>query len=269
MRKSSLGMLCSYLITEENMKNTNFHDHREILLSLIDCLSKKYKKDSILPVLCQIYNDDINDYTTSAIKKYLETNDIHTYVNTDINSCDAEILIRVIPLVFYLVHHPYIDQEKRYTMIEDVIRLTHTHPVAIISAIIYGTMLFSYIENKNMDEEVEKIFRYIWTRVEYRDWLNDFRIFVHVDRIRKLHIEDISTSTYVIDALTTSLWSVLCSFDYQTGLDKLGSITTNKTLHLLSSALIGAKYGLDSINTESIKDELNLFESIIKRYENS
>ena len=102
MNSYALGMMVSSLIEHENSKNNTFHDHRAILLDLSNSLLKVYKKENFRDILCDLYNNDLNDCTTLAIKRYLKTKDEFESPNKDMNTNDAEVLIRCIPLAFYL-----------------------------------------------------------------------------------------------------------------------------------------------------------------------
>jgi len=270
MDSYSLGMIASCLIAEHNTKNSGFHDHRTILNNLVNSLSSTHKKSRYWDVLCESYNDNINDSTKQAVVKYLKDKDSHEAANIDINSNDAEVLIRVIPLVFYIVHHSYLNNEKRYGMIIDAVSLTHRHPISVISALIYSTLLQCYIENKVIDSELYDLFKYLKTKLEYRDWLHSFDLFIHIDRIKVLHREDVANSMYILDTLIISAWSVTASFDFDSSLDILSQMTDNNIIHVIAGALRGARYGIKQIKEEEInkiKTDLTLYEDIIKRYE--
>jgi len=266
MDARTIGMIISSLKEQENNKNPHFHDHKRIILTLISSLSFKYKKDSILSILCDVYNDGIEDNTSNSIKHYLTHKDLHESTLKDISSNDCEILIRVIPLVFYFAYHKYIDDNKRYSMITEITKLTHSHPISVISSIIYSSLLLSLIENKVMDDEIEKVFNYLKEDLEYRDWLNQFVKFIHVDRIKVLHREDVSNSTYVLDTLTLSLWSVLTSYDYNSAIDRIKEITSNTTIIILAAALAGAKYSIDNNTKDKYIEEIKYLKEIIKNY---
>ena len=270
MDSYSLGMIASCLIAEQNTKNDSFRDHTTILSSLISSLSSTHKKSRYWEVLCSSYNDDVNDSTKQAITKYLDTNDAYEAANIDINSNDAEVLIRVIPLTFYIAHHSYLPNEKRYTMIIDAITLTHRHPISIISSLIYSTLLLCYLENKVIDTELYNLFKYLKTKLEYRDWLNSFKLFEHIDRVKVLHREDVSNSLYILDTLVISAWSVTASFDFESSLDILSQMTNNNIIHVVAAALRGARYGIEQIKKEDldkIEKDLEQYKDIIKRYE--
>lgn len=270
MDSYSLGMIASCLVAEQNTKNSVFRDHTAILSSLTSSLSSTYKKTRYWDVLCSSYNTDIDDSTKYAITKYLANKDIHESANIDINSNDAEILIRVIPLTFFIAYHDYLTNEKRYNMIIDAVSLTHRHPVSIISSLIYSTLLLCYIENKVIDTELYELFSYLKDKLEYRDWLNSFNLFVHIDRIKVLHREDVANSLYILDTLIIAAWSVTASFDYESSLNILSQMTDNNVIHVIAGALRGARYGIQQIKEEELKmieKDLNLYKNIIKRYE--
>lgn len=270
MKSKAIGMMLSGLIEERNSKNIAFQDHRTILLDLSNSLSKIYKKEVYREVLCNLYNNDINDCTSNAIKKYLSTKDEFECTNKDMHTNDAEVLIRIIPLALYISYRDYISKEKQYEMFEEVAKFTHAHPVSIISSMIFGTLLIGYIRDYVLDEEMYLLIEYLKNKMEYRDWTKEFEPYVHLDRIRVLHREEVSNSSYVVDALTTAMWAVTASYDYESSKRILEEESSNNITRVLAGALRGARYGYEQIDEkdkQELEKETEFFNKIIKRYE--
>ena len=270
MKSKAIGMMISSLIEENNSRNVAFQDHRAILLDLSNSLSRIYKKEEYREVLCNLYNNDIDDCTTLAIKKYLKSGDSFDSPNKDMHTNDAEVLIRVIPLALYISYRDYISKEKQYEMFEEVAKFTHAHPVSIISSMIFGTLLIGYIRDYVLDEEMYLLIEYLKNRMEYRDWTKEFEPYVHLDRIRVLHREEVSNSSYVVDSLTTAMWAVTASFDYESSKRILEEESSNNITRVISGALRGARYGYEQIDEEDkqkFEKESDMFIKIIKRYE--
>lgn len=270
MKSYAIGMMISSLIEEHNSKNGIFHDHRRILLELSNNLSRVYKKDGFKDILCDLYKDGVNDCTSQAINRYLKTLDAFESPNKDMHTNDAEVLIRVIPLALYISYRPYIEKSRQYEMLEEITKITHVHPVSVIASIIFGTLLIGYVRGDVLDEEMYILFEYLKEKMEYRDWLSQFIAYEHLDRIRVLHREEVSNSSYVIDALTTAMWSVTASFDYESSKRILEEESSNNITRVIAGALRGARYGYDQIDNETkelLKDETEFFNKLIKRYE--
>ena len=270
MNSYALGMMVSSLIEHENSKNDTFHDHRAILLDLSNSLLKVYKKENFRDILCDLYNDDLNDCTTLAIKRYLKTKDEFESPNKDMNTNDAEVLIRCIPLAFYLSYRTYVSKNRQYDMFEEIAKITHRHPISVIASMVFGTLLVGYVRNEVLDEEMYLLMEYLKNRMEYRDWINEFEAYVHLDRIRVLHREEVSNSGYVLDSLTTAMWSVTASFDYESSKRILEEESSNNITRVIAGALRGARYGFDQIDNETkvkLEKEIEIFNKIIKRYE--
>ena len=270
MNSHALGMMISSLTEEHNTKNDAFHDHRHILLELSNNLSKVYKKDNFRGILCDLYNDGLDDCTSQAINRYLKTQDEFGSPNKDMHTNDAEVLIRAIPLALYIAYRPYIEKSRQYEMFEEIAKITHVHPIGVISTVIFGTLLIGYIRNDVLDDEMYLLFEYLKAQMEYRDWIHSFEAYIHLDRIRVLHREEVSNSNYVLDALTTAMWSVTASFDYESSKRILEEESSNNITRVIAGALRGARYGYEQIDNETkelLKDETEFFDKLIKRYE--
>ncbi len=230
--------------------------------SLTFCLAEALTKDFNLNTISQNFIDwcynnywtargdvfDIGNATKIAIDNLRNGVQPDLAGGTDASSNGNGSLMRILPLVFYLMDKPL---KERYEITKQVSSITHGHIRSIISC-------FYYLEfARQLVEQKDKFTIYKNLQTEIPDFLHSLSIntaeIVLFDRLLKGDIfdlpeEKISSSGYVLHTLEASIWCLLTTDNYSKAVLKavnLGSDTD--TTGAVCGGLAGLLYGYENI----------------------
>lgn len=164
------------------------------------------------------------------------------------NSNGNGSLMRILPLVFYLLDKPV---EQRYLFTKEISSITHMHVRSVISCFYYLEFARCLITGMEKNKAYEVL----------KKQVSDFLVSRHInpaeinrfDRLLKgsifeLNESDIQCSGYVLHTLEAAIWCILTTKDYKDAVLKavnLGDDTD--TTAAVTGGLAGLIYGCDGI----------------------
>lgn len=191
---------------------------------------------------------DIGMTTTKAILKLKQGTPPERAGGTDEFSNGNGSLMRISPLLFYLMDHP-IDQ--RFKIIKQVSSITHGHIRSVIACFYYLEFTRLLLEQKDKFEVYEHL------QIEIPQCLSALSVnpseIAVFDRLLKENIyetaeEKIQSSGYVLHTLEASMWCLLTTNNYKDAVLKavnLGGDTD--TTGAVTGGLVGLLYGQEDI----------------------
>lgn len=197
---------------------------------------------------------DIGIATSQAIERLAKGEQPDLAGGFDVSSNGNGSLMRIAPLLFYLLDQPIND---RFEITKQVSSITHGHIRSVIAC-------FYYLEfARLLFEQQDKFDVYKNLQTEITTHLNSLSInpteVALFDRLLKKNIyelteENIFSSGYVLHTLEASIWCLLTTENYKDAVLKavnLGEDTD--TTGAVTGGLAGLLYGLGNIPTNWIK----------------
>ena len=145
-------------------------------------------------------------------------------------------LMRILPFVFTNLG----DKE-----IEEISSLTHAHFKSKLCCKMYVKIARRLIKGMPIDEAVYK------TAVDYQKELKEIENFTDFFDLKKLNIEQISGSGYVVDTLKAALWCIIKTDNYRDCIKLAVSLGEDTdTVAAVAGGLAGIIYGCDGFDTD-------------------
>ena len=145
-------------------------------------------------------------------------------------------LMRILPFVFTNLG----DKE-----IEEISSLTHAHFKSKLCCKMYVKIARRLIKGMPIDEAVYK------TAVDYQKELKEIENFTDFFDLKKLNIEQISGSGYVVDTLKAALWCIIKTDNYRDCVKLAVSLGEDTdTVAAVAGGLAGIIYGCDGFDTD-------------------
>ncbi len=247
-----------------NQPPGTFSDDTSLTLCLAEALTKEFDLTIIAKNFMAWYKDnfwtahgdvfDIGIATGQAIDRLNKGSKPELAGSTDVSSNGNGSLMRIAPLLFYLLDKPI---EERYEITKQVSSITHGHIRSVISCFYYLEFARQLFEEKDKFE----IYKNLQSEV------SNFLISLSVDpaelelfdgllkeNIYELPEENIRSNGYVIFTLEASIWCLMNTVNYKAAVLKavnLGSDTD--TTAAVTGGLAGLLYGFPSIPSHWIK----------------
>lgn len=196
---------------------------------------------------------DIGNVTSTAILRLSKGEKVELAGNTDDSSNGNGSLMRISPLLFYLLDKPI---NERYEITKQVSSITHRHIRSVIACFYYLEFARQLYEAKDKFEVYKNL------RTEISSLLTSLSVdpteVTLFDRLLKNNIyeldeDHIHSSGYVLHTLEASIWCLLTTTNYKEAVLKavnLGEDTD--TTGAVTGGLAGLLYGYDNIPTEWI-----------------
>ncbi len=163
-------------------------------------------------------------------------------------------LMRVLPLVFYLVHHfgyDFFEDDEAVSIIHNVSALTHAHKRSQMACVFYLAIAARLLGGDSLEEGVstgiEKVWSYYSHKAGYSEELSHFSR-IHDPAFSSLPVEEIESTGYVIHSLEAAIWCLLNTQSYEACVLKavnLGEDTD--TTAAIAGGIAGIFYGYSSI----------------------
>jgi ADP-ribosylglycohydrolase len=194
------------------------------------------------------YVFDIGITTSSAISKLKQGVKPELAGGTDARENGNGSLMRIAPLVFYLLDKPV---EERFEITRKVSSITHGHIRSIIACFYYLEFAKQIIEGKNKYEIYKDL------QQSVTEYLHSISVepseIIHFDRLLKQDIssvvpEEIKSGGYVIETIEAAIWCLMTTNHYKDAVLKavnLGHDTD--TTAAVTGGLAGLLYGVDDI----------------------
>lgn len=163
-------------------------------------------------------------------------------------------LMRIMPLALYL-HETmgpcWNDEMDAYEIIHNASRITHGHPISLISCGIYCSITDEVLKGNDLEMAIyngsEKAKAIYASRAELSVFLTEFQS-ITTQTLMELPLDSIRSSGYVLDTLVASLWCLLHTNDFRSCILQavnLGEDTD--TVGTVTGGLAGLYYGLHAI----------------------
>ena len=178
-------------------------------------------------------------------------------------------LMRMIPLALYLheIMGPcWNDEFDAYEIVNNASKITHGHPLSLISCGIYCSIANEIMRGNQVDNAVysgiEKAKAVYGAKQEYAEYLPQFDE-VALKSLKELPITSIRGSGYVLETLKAALWCLLHTDSYQACvLQAVNLGEDTDTVATVAGGLAGLWYGWNEIPVEWIaalsrKDEID------------
>ena len=166
-------------------------------------------------------------------------------------------LMRILPLALYLYQlrcTTAICWREMIPLVHNVSKLTHAHPISLISCGIYCCIAEQILSGRDLadaiGEGIDHMKEIYAVMPEYAPWLSKFKR-VDKDVLLSLGEEDIQSSGYVLHTLEAALWCLLTTDSYRDCVLKavnLGSDTD--TVAAVAGGLAGIYYGVEAVPEE-------------------
>lgn len=202
------------------------------------------------------YNEvfDIGTTCAKAIDKFEENHDDPlTCGLSDLNSNGNGSLMRILPIAYYALQKRLKDYEVR-ELVNNISSITHAHEISKLGCYIYVRFVMFLLTGK------DKYAAYNMTKsVDYSMYSEEAQESYHrliKEDIRKLKINEIKSTGYIVDSLEACIWVFLQSQSYKEAI--IGAINLGEdtdTIGALTGALAGIIYGYDFI-PEEWKDKI-------------
>lgn len=177
-------------------------------------------------------------------------------------------LMRILPVALYSYYKKLKDDEI-VSLTNDISSLTHAHEISKLGCYIYVRYIMFLLDGLSKIEAYDRI-----QKLEYKEYSKESlekysRILK--ENIKKVPLDDISSSGYVVDTLEASLWCLLVHDNFEdTILEAINLGNDTDTIAAITGSMAGIIYGINSmpeewLNTLIKKDYvLNLAETFEK-----
>lgn len=166
-------------------------------------------------------------------------------------------LMRILPLALYLYHlhcTTGVSWRELLPIIHNVSKLTHPHPISLISCDIYCHITHHLLQGEWLSDAISRsvapLKEFYSQYPEYSVWLDRFSR-VDADVLSSLPEDEIMSDGYVLHTLETALWCLLHTNSYRDCMltaVNLGSDTD--TVAAIAGGLAGIYYGEEAIPEE-------------------
>lgn len=235
-----------------------FSDDSSMTYCLAENLAVRYNPDDIARNFIKWYRNgywtahgnvfDIGIATREALNRIINGETALLAGGFEENSNGNGSLMRILPLVFYLLDKPI---EQRYLVTKEVSSITHMHVRSVISCFYYLEFARCLMLGKEKSEAYrglkDTVTAFLINRNINPDEIKRFDRLLKAD-IFELHENDIQSSGYVLHTLEAAMWCILTEENYKDAVLKavnLGDDTD--TTAAVTGGLAGLIYGCDGI----------------------
>lgn len=161
-------------------------------------------------------------------------------------------LARILPIAYYFSVHKVSDK-KIYEVVKKTSSITHAHEISILGCYIFVRLAMYLLKGNNKYSalnQVKKLDYIMFSKSSLDEYSR-----ILVDDISELEIEEIKTSSFIVDTLEAAIWCFLKSDSYK----ECVIATTNiggdtDTIGAVAGALAGIFYGYGNIPKSYLED---------------
>jgi ADP-ribosylglycohydrolase len=246
-----------------NLPPGTFSDDSSLTFCLAEALTIDFNLQTIADnFVAWLYDDfwtaddsvfDVGNVSERAIKRIKKGIRPELAGSTDANSNGNGSLMRISPLIFYLLDKPI---NERFEITKQVSSITHGHILSVIACFYYLEFALMLLSQKNKFE----IYRELQAKISnhLHSILIDSKEIAFFDRLLKGNIfelpeEQIYSIGYVLYTLEASIWCLLTTDNYKDAVLKavnLGDDTD--TTGAVTGGLAGLLYGYKNIPSKWI-----------------
>ena len=161
-------------------------------------------------------------------------------------------LARVLPIAYYFAAHKDTDK-KIYEVVKKTSSITHSHEVSILGCYIFVRFVMNLLKGNNKYSALNQVKRLDYSMFS-KEALDEYKRILVAD-IAEFEIEEIKTTSFVVDTLEAAIWCFLKSESYK----ECAIATTNiggdtDTIGAVAGALAGIFYGYGNIPKSYLED---------------
>lgn len=171
----------------------------------------------------------------------------------------------ILPLAYYFTALK-VSKKDMYEVIKNVCSITHRQEISVCACYIYFNYLLFIINSNNKFTALKKL-----KTLDYSMFTNktlDFFSRIIIGNIEELDIDEIRSSSFVVDTLEASLWCFIKGDNYKScviGGANIGGDTS--AIAAITGTLASLYYGIDSIPKTWISD-LRKYDYLVEISEN-
>lgn len=155
--------------------------------------------------------------------------------------------MRTAPIALYS-YYKELESNKMREISDNVSSLTHAHEISKMGCYIYNCYIINLLKGFNKFEAYENIKKENYNAYS-KETKEEYDRILKMD-IGKLHIDDISSSGYVVHTLESALWIFLNSDNFKDCIIASTNIGNDTdTIGAVVGSLAGIYYGIESIPT--------------------
>lgn len=169
-----------------------------------------------------------------------------------IKDIDNGSLKRILPIAYYFVARK--DTDKRiFEVVKRTSSITHANEIVICGCYIYIRFVMNLLKGNNKFSAFNQM-RKLDYNMFSKDTINLYKRILFED-INILEIEDINSSSYIVDTLEAALWCFLKSNNYKECIIATTNIGGDTdTVGSIAGALAGIFYGYNNIPKDMLED---------------
>lgn len=246
-------------------------DDTELTMALWYAILEKkhYDKETVAKKYIEWYKSnpfDIGNTTKNAFDKaYNYESMINNTINKNSSSLSNGCIMRISPLAIYGLR---LSNEKLMEYVEQEVRMTHSHPLAIEMSKVYVFAIRVALENNSKKFIFSKIYQYAKHPYIKQLIINSLKspfplnldsfqgknVNIHSQSVHQDTVHNDENQGYIGIALQNALYELFAGFDfYQSMINILMRGGDTDTNCCIAGALLGAYYGLSKIPSQWIE----------------
>ena len=161
-------------------------------------------------------------------------------------------LVRILPIAYYFSTHKDTDKNI-YETVKKTASITHAHEVSVLGCYIFTRLVMNLLKGNNKYSALNQVKRLDYSMF-HKEALDEYSRILVAD-ISELEIEEIKTTSFIVDTLEAAIWCFLKSDSYK----ECVIATTNiggdtDSIGAVAGALAGIFYGYGNIPRSYLED---------------
>ena len=169
-------------------------------------------------------------------------------------------LMKILPIAFYInkyFNSQLFDNSEVINIIYNVSSLTHSHKRSLIACVIYTAIALNLINDMNIEEAINKALKDSFNYYKNEKEINNYKRIFDSD-FKKLNVNKIESSGYVVHTLEASIWILLNTSNYKDAVLKAVNFGDDTdTTAAVTGGLAGLYYCVDNIPSKWIDTLIN------------
>ena len=221
----------------ENEKRINYSD---IMRKYIECThTNKYLSGNKV-------SKEVDEVITNALNEFKEDKSPTECGSKKYEDNNNKSLSRMLPIVLYC-YYRNVEDDDIYNLVKKYSSLTHSHQLSIMACFIYTKFMLAIIKGKDKITAYNIIKCIDYEKYFRKETISEFTRIIN-NSLYELKIDEIQSTSNVVDTLETVLWVILNTNNYQQAI--VGAINLggdSNTIGGLVGSIAGILYGVDSI----------------------
>lgn len=221
----------------ENEKRINYSD---IMRKYIECThTNKYLSGNKV-------SKEVDKVITNALNEFKEDKSPTECGSKKYEDNNNKSLSRMLPIVLYC-YYRNVEDDDIYNLVKKYSSLTHSHQLSIMACFIYTKFMLAIIKGKDKITAYNIIKCIDYEKYFRKETISEFTRIIN-NSLYELKIDEIQSTSNVVDTLETVFWVILNTNNYQQAI--VGAINLggdSNTIGGLVGSIAGILYGVDSI----------------------